>query len=471
MKLRRNILLGLALALSACAEFTPDGGMAPITVAARAQLGAEPAKITTAQDAARVRQAVQEFLRAPISAEIAVRIALINNQDLQVAFNDLGLAEVAHVAAGLPANPRLSLARIAGAGSVEWEIRLAGDILALASLPARREIARIGFAQAQQAAIAATFRIAQEARRAWINAVTAHQLVTERAAARAAAAATSDLMRRLGETGGATQLDQARTGAALAEAGAQLAQARLAERGARERLVRALGLWDQASLLRLPDRLPALPRQPERVENVEAEAVNQRIDLTMARLEVTQAAHTLDLTSATRFISVLELAGLGKFETDHGTPRNRGGIELEIELPIFDGGEVKLRRETETYMRALHRLAARAVAVRSEARAAYAAYLGTHAIALQYQHTVLPLRRIVARETLLRYNGMLADVFDLLTEAHERIAARIAATEAQRAYFMAEIDLRAAIIGGGPANTDMPPPTPSLPTAAGGTGH
>ena len=101
MKLRRNILLGLALALSACAEFTPDGGMAPITVAARAQLGAEPAKITTAQDAARVRQAVQEFLRAPISAEIAVRIALINNQDLQVAFNDLGLAEVAHVAAGL----------------------------------------------------------------------------------------------------------------------------------------------------------------------------------------------------------------------------------------------------------------------------------------------------------------------------------------------------------------------------------
>jgi outer membrane protein TolC len=464
------MVLGAALLLSACAEFSPDAGMASVAGAARQQLGTEPAKITSAQDAERTRQAVQDLLRQPVSADVAVRIALLNNRDLQAAYNDLGLAETASVAASIPPNPRLALGRTAGAGIVEWEIRLAADILALTTLPARREIARIGFAQAQQAAISATFRTALEARRAWITTMAARQVAGEMEEARAAAAATADLTRRLGETGAATQLEQARAGAALAETGAQLARARLAERAARERLVRALGLWDQAAVLRLPDRLPPLPRQPEPAENAEAEAVSQRVDLAIARLDVTQTARGLDLAQATRFVSALELAGLGKLENDNGTQLNRGGPELEIELPIFDGGEVKLRRETETYMRALNRLAAKAVAVRSEARAARDAYLGAHAIALQYQRTVLPLRRIVARETLLRYNGMLADVFDLLTEARERVAARIAATEAQRDFFLAEADLRAAIIGGGASTAEPAPSPPSLP-AASGAGH
>jgi len=463
-------LLGITLALSACAEFTPDGGMASVTGAAQARLGAAPAKVTSPQDAERARAEVADLLREPVSADVAVRIALRNNRDLQAAFNDLGLAEAASVAASIPPNPRFAIARIAGSGIVEWEMKLAADILALATLPARREIAAVGFAQAQQGAIAATFRAALEARRAWIAAVAARQVAGEMEEARAAAAATADLLRRLGETGAATQLEQARSGAALAETGAQLARARLAERAARERLVRALGLWDQAAALRLPDRLPPLPRQPERSENAEAEAVAQRVDLAMARLDVTLAARGLDLTEATRFVSALELAGLGKLESDKGIQLNRGGPELEIELPIFDGGAVKLRRETEAYMRALNRLTARAIAVRSEARVARDAYLGAHAIALQYQRTVLPLRRIVARETSLRYNGMLADVFDLLTEARERVAARIAAAEAQRDFFMAEAELRAAIIGGGVVGAEPAATFASLP-AAGGAGH
>ena len=468
MSARQQIVLGVALALAACAEFTPDGGMAPIASAARTQLGAVPVKITSAEEAQRARQAVQDLLRDPVSADTAVRIALINNRDLQAAFNNLGLAETASVAAGIPPNPRFSVSRVAGAGIVEWEMRLATDILSLATLPARRDIAKLGFAHAQQAAISTTYRTALEARRAWIMAVAAHQIVREMEEARAAAAATAELMRRLGETGGATQLEQARAGAALAEIGAQLARARLTERTARERLVRALGLWDQAAVLRLPDRLPTLPRQPERSDNAEADAVTQRTDLVMARMEVTQAARGLDLTETTRFVSALELAGLGKLESEKGIPLNRGGLELEIELPIFDGGEIKLRRETETYMLALNRLAAKSVAVRSEARVAREAYLGAHAIALQYQRTVLPLRRIIAKETLLRYNGMLADVFDLLTEARERVAARIAATEAQRDFFLAEADLRAAIIVGGMTPIANTIPTTAQAPAAGG---
>ena len=35
-----------------------------------------------------------------------------------------------------------------------------------------------------------------------------------------------------------------------------------------------------------------------------------------------------------------------------------------------------------------------------------------------YRDEVLPLRRVIAEENLLRYNGMLIGVFELLADAH-----------------------------------------------------
>ena len=450
---RRNglVMLGLTFGLGACATFSPDAGMAPVTDAARAQLGAEVSKITSETDAAQARARVVALLTEPLSQEAAVRIALANNRDLQAAYNDLGLAEIASVAAGLPPNPRLSFGRLGGGGVVEWEVKLMGDILALATLPSRKEIARQRFAIAQQAAIEATNRLALDVRRAWVNAVAAREAVAQLGQARAAADASSALMRQLGETGAANRLDQARTNAMQAEFTAQHAQAQLRERAARESLIRLLGLWDMAAQVRLPARLPALPRTAKAFETVEADAVSQRADLRMLRRDVALAARTLDLTAATRMVSLLELAGLGSFERDAEGRLDRGGFEVELEIPIFDGGEVKLRRETETYMRAVNRLMAKAIAARSEARAARDAYLTSHAIARRYQGQVLPLRRVVARETLLRYNGMLVDTFDLLTEARDRAAAHLAAIAAHQAFLLAEINLRGAIIGGGGA--------------------
>lgn len=462
-------MLLLGLTVSACAQFSPDGGMEAVNAASRAGLGAEVVKITSAADAARVNGQVSELLRAPLTPDAAARIALLNNRALQVAFNDLGLAEIASVEAGLPPNPRLSVSRIAGAGFVEWEARLLGDLLALATLPARREIAEQRFARAQLEAREATFRIALAARRAWVNAVAARHMVSYLEQARAVVDASADLMRRLGETGAATRLDQARTGATYAEVSAQLAQARLRARRAQEVLARVLGLWREADRFTIPALLPALPRVLNPIPNIEVEAVRTRVDLAMARQDLKIASSQLDLATATRFVDLLELAGFGVEERDAESRFRRGGFELEIEIPIFDGGEVKSRRGGETYIRALNQLAARAVEARSEARAADQAWRASYDIARLYQGRVLPLRRIVADETLLRYNGMLVDVFELLTEARERIAANIAAIEARREFLLAEIDLHAAIIGGGGASA----PTAETPRAAmpAGGGH
>ena len=97
-------------------------------------------------------------------------------------------------------------------------------------------------------------------------------------------------------------------------------------------------------------------------------------------------------------------------------------------------------------MRAVNRLAERAVNARSEARVAYDAYRATYDIARYYQARIVPLRREISNEVLLRYNGMLVDVFELLVDARERIAVNVAALDALRDFHLATADLQAALI-------------------------
>ncbi|OYY59806.1 MAG: copper resistance protein, partial [Rhizobiales bacterium 35-66-30] len=145
-------------------------------------------------------------------------------------------------------------------------------------------------------------------------------------------------------------------------------------------------------------------------------------------------------------------------------------FELEIQIPIFDGGEVNVRRSRETYMQAVNRLMEKAVNVRSEARAAYLTYRGSYDIARQYQNSILPLRRTINEQALLEYNGMLIDVFELLTTARESIATNVAAIFAKRDFFIATVDFETAIIGGG-SSAGSAGEGPVVTAAAEGGGH
>jgi outer membrane protein TolC len=116
-------------------------------------------------------------------------------------------------------------------------------------------------------------------------------------------------------------------------------------------------------------------------------------------------------------------------------------------------------------MQAVNRLLARAVTVRSEARESYQTYRGTYDIARQYEREVLPLRQIISNETMLNYNAMILDLFQLLAEARARINANIQAVDARRDFWVASVDLHAAIIGGRGGES---PDTPTTTATAGG---
>src|SRR6185437_6460299 len=221
----------------------------------------EVAAIRTEDEAVAARVKLEPLLKGPLTAETAVQIALLNNRGLQAAYNDLGIAEAVRIQQSLPPNPTISVTRITGSAETEIDRQIVASILALATLPARSEIAAERFRQAQFLAALETLHVAAETRRAFYRAVAAQELVGLLTQADSAAATMAQLAKRLGETGAMNKLDQARELAFHAELTAQLAAAQQRAASERERLVRLLGLWGNDLRFMLAKAMPALPKR------------------------------------------------------------------------------------------------------------------------------------------------------------------------------------------------------------------
>src|SRR5713226_2179704 len=182
--------------------------------------------IRTADDVEAERNAVQRLLLRSLTVDTAVQIALLNNRGLQASYNELALAEAEVIQDSLPPNPTFSISRIVGDGAMEIERQVVGDILALATLPFRSEIARQRFQEAQLRAAEETLRLAADVRRVYYRAVAANELVGLLTDAKSTAEATAQLAEKLGQTGALNKLDQAREQVFYAETTADLATLR-----------------------------------------------------------------------------------------------------------------------------------------------------------------------------------------------------------------------------------------------------
>lgn len=457
-------LVLVAPVLAGCASFSHDAGMSAVNELVGPEVKSGVLKVSTDEIAEEVAARTRRLLNATLSVEAAVRVALLNNMGLQSAYNDLGVAEAVMVEASLPPSPIISLSHISTPVELDVESRIVADILALATLPARAEIAAQRFRQAQLRAAEETLRVAAETRRSYYRAVAAHQIEISLTHAASAAETAAKLAKQLGETGAMNKLDQAREETFHADVVTQLAMAGQRVTRERERLIRAMGLGGDNLTFKLPDSLPSLPKRPRTLIAAETEAVQRRVDVQIARIEIDALARSYGLTKATRFINLLEVAGVVRKQSDSGGVNGTGGgAEVDFQVPIFDFGEVRVRRAEETYMQAVNRLTEKVVVVQSEAREAYRTYRSSFDIAQHYRNDVLPLRKIISDETMLRYGAMQIDVFSLLTEARQRVAANIAAIEAQSDFWLASADLDAAVLGGGMAGSESAPRTTANP--------
>lgn len=467
MKIINTLGMTSVLLLAGCASFSPDGGLN--NVREISGLHQDVIVLRAPEDVAAARAVMDELLQDRLTTDEAVRIALLNNRELQAAYNTLGISEAELMEAKLPPNPLFTLSRIAGGGTVELEAQIAANILGLATMPSRTKIADERFRLAQLEAADTVLRTAANARRAWYRAVAARELAGFIAQARATAETSAELSKRLGESGAINKIEQADSQVFYAELTAQLASARQNAASERETLIRALGLWGEDLDFKLPAALPALPKKPQVLESVEADAIRNRLDVQMARIETEALAKSYGLMNATRFIDLLEVSGIAiNTRLPDGDLEKERGFEAEFEVPLFDFGGVKTRKAEETYMRSVNLLTAKAVNARSEAREAYQTYRSAHDIARHYQNEVLPLRKIISDETMLRYGAMQVDVFALLTEERQRMISTATAVDAKRDFWLADVNLGVALHGGGVSTSEEGASSMEMEESAGG---
>ena len=439
------LIVGAAV-LGGCASFSSDGGFAAVEKTAQDRLGKDLqvqwARSDADQDS--IAKRVGELLSRPLTVDDAVQVALLNNRGLQATFQDLGISEAEVVQAGRLPNPGFSFGRSSRGDEREIERGLHFNIARLIAMPLIGRMEARRFEQTKAMVAMSVLTLAADTRKAYYNALAAEETVRYLRKVKQTADASAELARRMEQVGNFNKLQRAREQVFYADAALNLARAEQAQRATRERLTRLLGAWGTQTQFALPERLPDLPKDVLELPDIERVALTQRLDVQGARLAAEQTARNLGLTRTTRFVNVLELGLMRNSSNEAPTQR---GWEIGFELPLFDWGGARVARAEGVYMQTVHRAAETAINARSEVREAYTGYRSAYDIARHQRDEVVPLNQRIAEENMLRYNGMLIGVFELLADARTQIASVNGSIQALRDFWIAQADLDMALIG------------------------
>jgi outer membrane protein TolC len=440
-------LTAVALALSGCASFDINQ-----SVSTANQVTAEfgNGKLELARSLAQ-RQAMQaraeSLLQKPLNQRDAVELAMTNSPALQALLaqswaNGAGAAQSARIA-----NPIFSFERIRSGDELEIGRMLGFGLLDLLTLPRRASIAMQRIEQVQLQLATQTIEHVTEVRQAWVRAVAAEQMLVYAQQVNDIAEASAELARRMQTVGNFNKLQRARQQAFYADSATQLATATHATTVAKEALIRILGLTDeQAKKLTVPDRLPELPAKPRDGSEVGALASKERLDIGIAKLALNATAKAQGLNYVTSFTDI-ELAARKDTVFDHSSRSTSRGFEIELRLPIFDWGGLQRETMSAQMLVASNQLEATTRAAGSHLRESYSAYRTTYDIAKHYRDEIVPLRKIINDENILRYNGMIIGVFELLADSRDQVSSVIAAINAQQQFWLADAALLASIVG------------------------
>ena len=446
---RLAVAAAVTLTLAGCASTAINDNFSSTQQLSKERLGAEVKWLTTDADRAQAQSDVDAVLAKPLSGDDAVRIALAYSPALQAMLYEGAINSASATQSARLPNPVFAFERLmrneGGVRELELTRTLSFSVLDLLLLPARLRLADYQQQASRLTLASNVVQAAAEARRAWVNAVASQQSLQYFQQVKATADASAELARRMQAVGNFSKLQRAREQAFAADAVAQLARATQATRSSREALIRALGLNEsQAAALKLPERLPDLPAQPNDEAMVARAAMDQRLDVRMARANLDFVAREQGLTRVTSFVNGLTVGGTSKSETGLAPKR---GYDLSVPLPIFDFGDATRARAQATYMAAFNRAAQLTVDANSQVRENYGAYRTAYDLARHYRDEIVPLRRTIADENILRYNGMLIGVFELLADSREQISSVAAAIDAQRDFWLADAALQTTLIG------------------------
>lgn len=439
--------LAAAALLAACAPLQTRQSLKAVNVITQPHTGTplhllrDPAQQQDAQ------ARIDALLSKPLSADDAVRIALLGSPALQGLIAQAQADSADSTQSARLTNPVFGFERLLiGGGGVEITRSLSFGLLDLLTLATRSRLNDTQQTQLRLSLARAVLRTAAQARLSWVRAVAAQQTAAYDRDVVEAAKATAILADRMQQAGNFTKLDAAQQGLFAADSQLRLSRAELAATQSREALVQALGLSaEQAARLVLPTQLPEVPKQPSAAAPIALQtALDQRLDVQLARADYTATAQAAGLARATSLIEHVELGGVRKTYSD-APPQN--GFDLSLPLPLFDLGDARRSAAADRVLAARNRAIATARRAASQLREADALRGSAWQQQRLSREQIVPLAQTVLDESQLRYNGMLIGTFQLVAAAQTQVQAVREAIAAQRNYWLADAAWQAAQLG------------------------
>jgi len=447
--------------LSACAGTSTLPHSEPLTQQALREQVTLPPVDPALRSAA--EQEVKRLLAAPLTTESVSRIAVLNNPDFLASLAALDISRAELAQAGLLPNPGLRVIRTREEEGYSTELDLSFDLFGILFIGQNKAIAQEQAIQQQHQVALQLLQLLNQSRSAFIEVVVAQQRFAYLQTVQEAIDASAELAHRLYQVGNYSELQQARQLKFAAEIRLQLASAQQQQQQSRERLNLVLGLSDPAVLLQLPAYLPAIPAETPEQTELEQLALEQRLDLQLAKSRLKQLQLQLEQNKNSRFVRGLssELAG----SVQHSEERE---VALGFELPLFDTGAERINKAQAEYQQAWWQAKALEQKALSEVRQAYSLHQHCYQVARHYQDQLVPLAQKINQQNVLRYNGMLIGVFELIADTQAQVSTVTGQMAAQRDFYLAQLALQQALWGS--PTLQLPEATETTNTAA-AAGH
>ena len=456
---RTLVTTGLLILLGGCATVHP--GLDPPQInkllAARGapELGWE--KNASGGDVA----LVGEWLSQPMTANRAVRVAMLRSPRLQEEYARLGFARADIMEAVTIANPRFIASRLAvdGGPGNQLALGLAMPLVDLLVLPSRIRLGRSNFERAKLDIAAAVLGVSFDVEQAWYDYVGARQVADMRAAVTSSLATSAALARRFYDAGNISELQLKREEAAASEAKIGAARALVTARLARLTLNTTVGLSGADADWQTSDRLPLPVANEDDLAALAALANKGNLALQALSREVAILHDAAGITRRFRLLGGTEIGFDREREVDRSVIQ---GPTLSLELPIFNQGGAKVARADARLLEARARLAALQLKTDNAVRLGAERVRVLSDVVKVHRDTLIPARETIVERSQQQQNYMLIGVFELIQAKTQEYDAYQSYLEAIRDYWLARLDLMRAVGARLPSEKDATGQTPSV---------
>ena len=390
-----------------------------------------------------VAESIHKLLEAPLTDAAAVQIALLNNRRLQAVYEELGIGQAAVVDAGLTTNPRFHGGVRFGHAASEYTFEVGIDFLSALRTRMRTSVAEAEYEAVTLRVTAAVMDLAAQTRLEFYRAQAAEQMLEM---ARQIAEATQtghEFTQRLFDAGNIIELDLLLQRSLSSDATLDVASAELEAAESREMLNALMGLWGDDVSWSIAPRLPDVPDNPMELEDLEKTAVENSIDLALARQQIVAMGKQLGIAKATKLIPSLEFG----MEVEHTDGDWATGPLVGFEIPLFDRKQGKIAVATSELRRLQEGYHALAVEIRAAVRAARRRLTAARQTALYYQNEILPVQRKIVEQMQLQYNAMQVGTPRLLLAKQQAIAFARSYIQSLYNYHVAHIELEQILAG------------------------